>query len=171
VSDEIDPEVLADMQLRSYTEASRPRMSEAAFAAGVRAAATPNVIGVVPCRGRCGAVVDWTEEAEQAFETWNRILLGKREAPLDKTRITFCNSCRARGARLSAENNRKQVDRLAELVRELKDEPPPSPSRERELLEAIKALNHPDVDALVQTIREKRTKSPGKRTRGSELMR
>ena len=68
MSDEEDPEVLADIALREHTAATRPRMSEADFAAAIRQTASPNVIGVVPCRARCGAVVDWTAEAEQAFE-------------------------------------------------------------------------------------------------------
>lgn len=172
MSDDEDPEVVADLQLRAYTAASRPRMSDEDFAQAIKKAASPAVIGVVPCRARCGAVVDWTQEAEHAFESFNRKLLREREAPLDKTRIVFCNGCRAKGAKMSAENNRKQVDKLGEIIRELKDEPPPNPARERELVEAIKALNHPDVDGLVQAVREKRAKQPaGKRQRGSDLMR
>lgn len=172
MSDEEDPEVAADLALREHAAATRPRMSDAQFGRALNKAAAPAVIGVVPCRGRCGSVVDWTEEAEHAFDAFNRKLSRDREAPLDKTRIAFCNRCRTHGAKLSAENNRKQVDKLAELIRELKDEPPPRPDRERDIVEKIKALNHPDVDALVLTIREKRAKQPaGKRQRGSDLMR
>ena len=171
--DDEDPEVRADAMARRYPDTSgRECMSEEAFATAIRRTATPNVIGVVPCRARCGAVVDWTDEADHAFDTWNRHLLAKREAPLDKTRIAFCPSCQRKGMTMRAEQNRKQVDRLAELIRELKDEPPPSPTRERELLEAIKALNHPDVDGLIQAVREKRAKQPvGKRMRSGELLR
>jgi hypothetical protein len=172
VIDEQDPEVVADLQLRAYTAASRKGLSDAQFGDAIKAAATPRIIDKVPCRARCGRLTEWTEEAQDAFDTFNRKLSGEREAPLDKTRIAFCDNCRKLGATYAADRNRKQVDALAVLIRELKDEPPPNTQRERELVEAIKKAGHPDVEGLVQTVREKRAKQPtGKRTRGSELMR
>lgn len=172
MSEEFDPEVAADLALRDSTSRERGGMSRDGFAAAIRAAAPSKTIDKVPCRARCGRLADWTQEAQDAFDTFNRKLIAEREAPLDKTRIVFCGECRGSGSKLSADANRKHADKLAELIRELKDEPPPNPRRERELLEAIKGLNHPDVDGLIQAIRDKRAKQPtGKRVRASELMR
>lgn len=164
MSDEEDPEVVADLRLRAYTAASRKGMSEAQFGAAIKAAATPKIIDRVPCRNRCGAVVSWTEEAEDTFQTFNRQLARKMEAELDKTKIVFCNSCRIAGGLLSAERNRKQVDFIAQLIRELKNGNGIKEDREKEIIEKLKKAGHPDVEGLQQAIRDKAaTKSGGRK--------
>jgi hypothetical protein len=165
MSDE-DPEVVADRQLRAYTEASRPGLTETQFAARIREVAKPSIVGVVPCRNRCGSVVDWTEEAEHAFEVSNRELERQNEPQLDKTKIVFCPACVARGRSLRADGNRKHVDVLAEKIRALKETD--SPDEERELIKQIEKLNHPDVPGLLGAIAEKRSK--GRRIRKSDIL-
>lgn len=156
MSFEEDPEVVADLRLRAYTERSRTGISTEAFGAAVRQAATPpRIVDKVPCRGRCGALVDWPEDAEDRFQLFNRILASKAEAPLDKTRITFCDKCRATGMAMQGERNRKATDMMQQLIAELKAGPKSS-DRERELLEKIKKLGHPDVNELVQAIKARR---------------
>jgi len=155
VSYEEDPEVVADLQLRSYTERSRKGISTEAFGAAVRQAAMPpRIVDKVPCRGRCGSLVDWPEDAEDRFQLFNRILAAKAEAPLDKTRIVFCDKCRAQGMAMQGERNRKATDMMRQLIVELRAGA--KPERERELLDKIKKLGHPDVEGLVQAIQARR---------------
>lgn len=166
MSDELDPEVIADLRLREYTARSRPGLSDAAFGQAIRAAAIPKVVDRVPCRNRCGAVVAWTEEAEDTFQTFNRQLARKVEAQLDKTRIVFCSTCRTNGLAMGAERNRKQVDYIAPLIRELKNGP--SADRYREILDSLRKAGHPDVDGLHAALLEKAAAKGTKRVaRGS----
>src|SRR4051812_28254255 len=95
--EKLDPEVLADLQLRERTARERPGNSETQFGRMLRAVGTPRVVDKTPCRARCGGLADWTEEAENAFSTFNRMLDASGDAPLDKTKILFCDACRKRG--------------------------------------------------------------------------
>lgn len=165
MSDE-DPEVVADRQLQTYTAASRPGLTESEFAAKIREVAKPSIVGVVPCRNRCGSVVDWTEESEYAFEVHNRELQRQNEPSLDKTKIVFCPSCVAKGRAIRADANRKHTDLLAEKIRALKDAS--NPSDERELIKQIEKLGHPDVPGLLGTIAEKNSK--GRRIRKADIL-
>jgi hypothetical protein len=157
MSDE-DPEVLADLRFRESSARDRTRTGETRWT-------PPKVVDRVPCRGRCGSVVEWTEEAEEAFTTWNRVLAKRDEAPLDRTRIVFCNACRAEGARAGAERNRKMVDAIAGAIRELKDGC--ESHREHELLDKLERAGHPDIPGLKQWLREKNAKGSKRVTRGA----
>lgn len=160
MSDETDPEVLADLQLRAFTERDQTRSRE------MPAYRPARVVDRVPCRGRCGSVVEWTEEAEEAFTTWNRVLAQRDEAPLDKTRIAFCNACRDEGTKAAAARNRKMVDAIAGAIRELKDGC--DPARELELLGKLEKAGHPDIVGLKQWLANKaNSKSNRKITRGA----
>lgn len=163
MSDYEDPEVIADMQLRARTERDRGRLTDAQFAAKIRDAAKPKIIERVPCRGRCGALVDWTEEAEESFRTFSRILLAKRDAPLDKTRIVFCVACRARGRIEAGDGNRRHVDELRDAIRRIKGSA--NPDSERDLIQKLRDLKHPDVEGLLEALRTKGVKQPGSRAR------
>jgi hypothetical protein len=163
VSDEEDPEVIADLQLRAYTEKTRKGLSEAQFGAAIREAATPRIIEQVPCRARCGNVCDWTVEAEEQFAMFNRELLRRREAPLDKTKIVFCQRCIDSAAPIRATEARKHVEYIADLIRRLKASS--NPEGERELLEKLKRASHPDIPGLLEALRTKGTKQPGTRAR------
>lgn len=159
-----DPEVLADLKLRSATERDPSRARE------MPTYATPKVVDKVPCRARCGNVCDWTEEAVQAFETCNRILAARDEAPLDQTKIAFCAACRARGATLAADNSRQHVERLGALIRELKASS--DPGSERDLIKQLGKLGHPDVEGLTGALRDARAKQPsGRRVKASDVLR
>lgn len=168
MSDDMDPEVLADLQLREQTTRERPRMSDAQFAENLREAAAPRVIGKVPCRARCGNVADWTEEAEAAFQTWNRKLVADREAPLDKTRIVFCDDCRRRGAVEAAQSNRNHVEAMRAAIQELKEHPPETPSEEREAVKRLEKLRHPFPHDCIKAILENGSKKRGSRRRAED---
>jgi hypothetical protein len=150
--DDMDPEVRADLELRERLAASRPRVSDGQFAEKIREAAKPRIIERVPCRNRCGAVADWTEEAEQAFMTFNHKLASAAEAPLDKTRIVFCPSCARRLSAESSQRNRMMVNKIGDAIRELKAGCPPR--REDELLDKLERSGHPDIAGLKQWLKD-----------------
>lgn len=155
-----DPEVVADLRLRAATERDSSRSREMPVYAPAK------VIDRVPCRNRCGSVVSWTEEAEQTFQTFNRQLARRAEAPLDITRILFCPSCEAAGRKARAAALPEFHAKIAEAIRELKagcDD-----ARQRELLEKLKKAGHPDVAGLEQWLRDQANGKHGKRvTRGA----
>ena len=156
MSDEMDPEVAADLRLREASRFDRSR-NQGDMPKYVPA----KVIDRVPCRNRCGAVVSWTEEAESTFQTFNRQLAKKLEPQLDKTKIVFCNTCRASGVAQAADRNRKQVDYIAGIIRELKGGL--DGDKYREAIDKLKKAGHPDIDGLEQALREKAASKPGGR--------
>src|SRR5689334_13171709 len=105
---ELDPEVLADLRLRAATERERGHLRDAPMPTWQ----PPKIVDRVPCRGRCGNLVDWTDAAEERVAVFNRRLLATREAPIDKTRVVFCSACSAKGREMAAENNTKKADAM-----------------------------------------------------------
>ena len=157
MSYEEDPEVIADLRLRASSQFDRTRTGEVPWT-------PPKIHSQVPCRNRCGALVDWTEEAQEAFEVWNRVLARRNESALDQTRIVFCDPCRSKGKPLLAANNRKLVDAVAAAIRELKNGC--ESHREHELLDKLDKAGHPDVAGLKQWLADKANKGR-KVTKGS----
>ena len=155
--DSDDPEVIADLRLRASSQYDRSRTGEVPWT-------PPKIHSQVPCRNRCGALVDWTEEAQEAMEVWNRVLARRGETPLDQTRVVFCNPCRAGGRKQLAANNRKLVDDVAKAIRELKAGV--ELHRENELLDKLEKAGLPDVSGLRQWLADKANKKQ-KVTRGS----
>lgn len=153
MSSEPDPEVLADLRLResSQFDSSRTRTANYDWR-------KPADVDEWPCRA-CGVFVGVTDEATHALEVHNRRLLQLREAPVESARVLFCPSCKARGVAMQPERNRKHVDALAELIREFKSDPPPHPDREAELVAHMRLMHHPDVDGLVQAVKNRRENS------------
>lgn len=162
MSEEIDPEVLADLQLRKASEHDRTRTRTANYSWR-----PPEDVAHWKCRNpKCSAMVGVTQEAVDAAAVFDRELHRQRESPLDRERIAMCVECRQLFFKQRADKNRAQVDGLAGLIRELKGDPP-RPDRERTLIEQIRHMHHPDVDALVQAIRERREGGKSKRKAGS----
>lgn len=159
MSDEMDPEVLADLRLRAATERDPSRSRE------MPSWSPPKVHSQVPCRGRCGAVVDWNEDAEERFQIFNRELERRNEAPLDRTKIVFCNACRAEGAKAAADRNRKLNDAVGAAIRELKMGC--QSHREHELLDKLEKAGHPDIAGLRQWLKDQAAK--GKRGNKGDL--
>jgi len=146
LSREIDPEVLADIRLRDATTRDRSRSGEATWS-------KPVILGQVPCRNRCGRLVDWPDAAQDRFEFFNAVLERRGEAPLDKTRILFCTPCIEAGKLEAGNVRRKEVDIVAGWIRELKDGC--DAKRDAELLTKL-AKVHPDIDGLKQALNERR---------------
>lgn len=160
--DEEDPEVVADIRFREASTRDRSRSGEARWQA-------PEIVDRVPCRARCGSLVDWTEEAEERFAIFNRQLKRKMEAPLDKTKIVFCDGCRTKGLKAAAERNRDAVEFMKPLILELRGEPAPKGEREREIIEKLKKAGHPDIEGLCQAIKTRREHKPQSRARRSSF--
>ena len=175
--DQVDPEIQADIDLRNSSARARPGLSLSDFAAKLKATAVPVIHSHVPCRGRCGSVVAWTQEAEDTFQMFNRQLASSMDAPLDKTKIAFCDKCRKYGANLAADRNRKAANATADLIRELRGgtkapEPPgpaPTPEKERDIIEKLRALGHPDIEGLTRTIRDARESKSAKSSRRGSM--
>lgn len=154
MTDDIDPEVLADLQLRKASECDRTRTQEAD---------NPfdgTTVAVLPCR-RCGVPCDVSAEAMLAFETFNKRLASIGEAPLDHEHIMRCKKCNEWNSRKVAEVAEQRRVRNAQLVKELGAERPPHWQREREIIDELRRGGCEDVDGLVRRIAERRDSSKG----------
>ncbi len=157
--EEIDPEVLADLQLRatSMHDSTRTRGRD------TYSWSAPAIVAYWPCRagGTCRgsvagqpAVVGVTAEAIDARETFNRQLRSKGEAEIPTHAIAFCETCKRAGLSMQAIVNQDRRERMAAKIRRLKESPPAH--EEREIVDQLRKWSHPDVDGLLQSLREKR---------------
>lgn len=163
MTEEIDPEVLADLQLRISSE----RDSTRSRGSGTYAWTTPVIVAHWRCRSResCRtavagepALVGVTQETLDALEGFNSELRRRMQADLPTHSIVFCDECKRHGISMQAEANRKRADRMAERVRKLRDGC--SADEEREIIEVLRKT-HPDVDGLLRAIRERREGAHG----------
>lgn len=151
---EPDPEALADLALRARTERERPSKPLSPWQP------SPTV-GHWSCHGKCGAMVPITDLTVERWQFFNRMLAkrgdenGNRE-PLDVNDLVFCADCRAKGEAMIPAGRRMQHDAMAASIRKLKASK--NPAGETELLARIRKLGHPDVDAMLAAIVEKRRK-------------
>lgn len=157
----IDPEVLADLQLR---ESSR-RDSTRTRGAGIYDWKKPKFVGTWRCRSPvCGASVGYTQEDHETAEVFDRERARRGEPPLDRKTIALCSTCNALRLKQRADKNRAQVDELAEIIRAVKDSTNPRDMHAE--IKRMRELHHPDVDGLLQSV-EARLNAGGKRTRGT----
>lgn len=171
MSDEMDPEVLADIQLRAATmrERSRSRISGAAIGQWRPEAD----VAWWPCRGLNRAnpcpqrtLVGVTSDVVEQLFAFNERLRRMGDDALDSSEVVRCLPCIRGIAAQRAPALRKRVGEVAECVRQLKASP--DPRRERELIKQLEAWHHPDVPGLLQAIEERTRANGGKRvTRGS----
>ncbi len=157
--DTIDPEVERDLRLRAATE--RERRSSYSETSRWR---PPAIVGQWRCRvPACRAWVDVPDAAMDAFATHNAKLRARGEEPLDKDQILFCDRCRDEYVRSAPDRRRGQVERMRVAIIELKDTG--DPERQRELLDQIRALHHPDIDGLERWLRENARSASSRRPR------
>lgn len=149
---EPDPEVIADLQLRDATERDRSRTRRASYAW------TPSkIVGAWRCKNlRCPAFVEVTEETMERFCMFNSQLRSRGEAPLDPSKILYCDPCITEYKRTAPDRRRAQMDRMAVVIRQLKDSG--DASRERDLIAQLEEWGHPDVTGLVKAITERLAK-------------
>lgn len=170
MTDEIDPEVLADLQLRASSQHDRTRARPSASLLGTWA---PNEkpAGMWRCKGRgkgkepCpqNAIVPVTAETMERLLIFNGQLRKRGEDPIDTDDVERCIPCQrainaARPALL-----RKRVDDMAVVIRDLKSST--DPRRERELIKQLETWQHPDVPALLQAIEDRQRGPSGKGAR------
>lgn len=152
-----DPEVEADLRLRASSLRDQSRTREARYDW-----LAPAFVGQWRCRNpKCGAWVPVTEDALHAAATFNQQLRRKGEEPLDLNGIVFCEPCREEFRRTAADRRRAQVERMRAAIIELKS--CRNPERQRMLVEQLRIWYHPDVDGLVQWMRERDSVGNGRR--------
>lgn len=154
-----DPESLADLALRSETEhdTSRTR-KEPSWS-------RPKITDQWPCR-TCGEPVDVTAEAHDALNVFDRILAERGEQSLDTNAIMFCNACRDKHRASAADRRSRENAALKALIVKLKASR--QPEQEHELIAQIRNWGHPDVEGLVQAIRDRlASKGPTKAKAGA----
>jgi hypothetical protein len=162
---QMDPEVLADIAKRDRIAASRDPM---AFEPALRAAVAkirPVFVGAWKCR-TCNALVPVQEQDLENLASCNDALRRRGEEPLDHNRIMFCDSCREAHKLDAARRRRREVERLAEVIRALKSAA--DPDSERALIHQLRELNHPDVDGLLNALRERANKPAKSAPKGRE---
>lgn len=112
-----------------------------------------SVVATRPCR-RCGEPCEVTEAGMEALKASNRILLARGEMPLNERAVFACDACDGQIRELAGEANRQRVDGMRAVILDLKDSM--DPASEKELLEALRELGHPDIPALLHAIGERK---------------
>lgn len=165
MSDEEDPEVRRDLELResSRYDRSRSRISEAAIGNATVAA----TVAYWSCRNRvCRKPCAVGDEAIFAFEVHNRQLRARGEEPLNTAEIMICADCRTLSQRKIADRNRERVEELRGLIQRMKQST--NPRAEHDLIRQMTDLRHPDVTGLIESLAAKLEK-PGKGTGRKKL--
>lgn len=147
-----DPEILADQHARArYGGAHRDEGDGYAPAR----ARPPAIVAGWACRARCGRFVPVDQGAIAAREDANALMRRRGEPELGVHEIVFCPACKAGSAPDRAAALRRQSDLIAGAVRELKTLVD-NDLRERSLVARLRELGHPDVGALLRSVRASR---------------
>jgi hypothetical protein len=164
MSDEMDPEVIADLKLRAYSErdSSRGKVTEDHIANW----RPDGVVTQWKCRmEKCMRFMDVTQEGIDRLDDANAHLAKRGEPPLKSFEVAICQTCMRMRAGDVGRRLRERVTGLAENIRKLKEHA--KPRQASELLAAIIKAKHPDLPGLLDAIEARRSKSgeSGKRER------
>jgi hypothetical protein len=87
----LDPEVLADLRRREESERdpSRSRTDPTSWT-------PPAIVEHWPCRGGCNTMVGVTREAVDARNAGNAMLARRREKPIGRHEVVWCDDCNSR---------------------------------------------------------------------------
>lgn len=172
MSDELDPEVQADLRLRSSSQYDSSRSRPSATALGTWKPDKP--AGMWRCRGRNAqhpcpwrSMVPVTAETIERLMIFNGQLRARGETPIDSGEVVRCEQCRAGIAEARPVILRKRVDDIAALIRKLKESA--DPCSEREMITQLEKWQHPDVPGLLRAIGEQRSANKGQRVRKESL--
>ena len=174
MSDEMDPEVLADLRLRESSEHDKSRTR----GEGVYDWKSERVIGMWRCRNsKCAMHVPVTQDAYDHLEVFNRELAKKGEKPISTGEVMYCERCETEHKRTASIRRRNAVERMASVIRQLKAgekritiytretlEGPWVPDRtvdEREAFEQLEQWGHPDVEGFRQALTARLKKQRG----------
>jgi len=172
MSDEIDPEVIADLKLRAYSQFDSTRSrGEGVYDWKPPAAVTQWKCKTPPCK----SFVDVDAETVERWEIFNKRLRANGDSkgdarPIASHDVMLCDSCRAEHAKIQPQRLRKRTDRMADVIRQLKagesvirfetNEGRHSANRTETFAKLIE-WGHPDVTGLQQSLAEK--DSPNKK--------
>jgi hypothetical protein len=169
VTDDIDPEVLADLRLRASTEYDRSRTRDANYDWK-----RPADVAQWRCR-RCGCDVGVTQDAVDRFEDCNRILARMGEAPITTSIVVACEPCRVIVADAVQKRNARVCASTKEIIQQLKAgmtanirivrHNGEARADKREALQQLEQWGHPDVRGLEAWLEEQNLKSSGRRSR------
>lgn len=149
MSDDMDPEAIADLALRAANLRDRNRGKDAN---AVYDWTEPPIVASWPCRGKCGASVGVTQHAVDALRVANEKLRALGEPEIEH--VTFCSACTLRLRAEAAERRARNEATMAAMIRELRAGT--SPEKERDILAKLRAMHHPDVDGLARLLAERR---------------
>ena len=149
MSDELDPETIADLALRNANLRDRNRGKDAD---AIYDWSDPPIVESWPCRGKCGATVGVTQHAVDTLAQANERLRARGEPEIQH--VTFCAACTSRLKAEASERRARNEATMAAMIRELKTGV--APERERDILARLRAMHHPDVDGLARLLAERR---------------
>ncbi len=167
MSDEMDPEVVADLQLRAYSQNDRSRTR----GEGVYDWKPPADVAQWKCRTPpCKVFVGVDADTVEQWEMFNRELKRRGEKPIASHEVMICDSCRANHAEILPLKQLKRNDRMADVIRQIKNGDTSIRWKEndgdhignrREAIDMLKKWGHPDVVGFEQALSEK--SSPNKK--------
>jgi len=173
--EELDPEVVADLRLRAYSEKDSSR-SRGEGAYDWKPAPT---VTQWKCRvPACKTFVDVTPDAVESWEMFNRELARRDERPVASHEVMWCASCAEMHAGAQSQRLRKMADRMADVIRQIKagdkvirwrSSSGEHAGDENEAFAALKRWGHPDIEGFKQAIGDKRNTTPSKRERRGGL--
>jgi hypothetical protein len=149
--EDLDPEVLADLRLRDNSMFDRTRSR----GRDVYTWSPPAIVGFWGCRRpTCEGAVNVTQDALDYASQCDGWLISRGEQPLERYKISYCDRCLVEYKRTAPDRRRKQVDAMAVKIRELKESN--DPFGERDKIDELVKMGHPDVNGLVQVLQERR---------------
>jgi hypothetical protein len=171
VSDELDPEVLADLQLRSRSsyDSTRTRTADYDWT-------KPVDVAQWKCRTQaCAERIGVTQEAVDRLADANRVLARMKQPSVTVDEVMLCPTCYADTASKAARIQQAVRDRSAQIIRQLKASAKTitvETSKTTYTLSPDAAYSkltewgHPDVEGLRNAIRERLEGKAGKRKAG-----
>lgn len=163
--EELDPEVLADLQLRESSQYDPKRTRTARYDWR-----QPDIVAHWPCRRPgCGQTIGVTQEAVDALRVANERMQqeGEREIPTDA--VMICPPCKVVFEDVLAEKAARRRAEIRDLVLRMKESP--NPRSEHETIKRLTKLGHPDVVGLIEHLAAKLERNGNKtaKAKGSKL--
>ncbi len=169
-NEELDPEVVADLKLRAYSQFDKTRTGEANYNWKPPAIATQWKCRTPPCKAFVDVPVDTLDD----WAMFNAQLKRTGEKAIGSHEVLWCDACRAEMARIQPMRLRKRVDRMASVIQQIKAGDKTIRYRsndgevscdQRAAIAQLRIWGHPDVDGLIGKLAEISKGSSTKRER------
>lgn len=153
-----DPEVLADLRLRESSAYDRERArpvdisklwSPPVFVAEWRCRFPGPKSPAPPCR----VMIPVSSDDVERLQIHNDELSRRGEQPIETHEVMLCDAHRKLAAEYRAKRLPELHTKLRDAIQKLKQSN--SPRIEKELIETLHKLHHPDVEGLLQALEEK----------------